>query len=119
LYEIINNNILIADKVKYCKNFVSKFRGLMFSKPLKKGEALILEADNEGILETTIHMMFVFFCIDVLWLNSGKMVVDIKKNVKAFTPWIIPKTEAKYIIELPKNTAKHINIGDVIEFRKK
>lgn len=119
LYELISNNILIADKVRYYKNFVCKAKGLMFSKPLRRGEALVLEADKEGILETTIHMLFVFFCIDVLWLNKDKQVVDIKENVKAFTPWIMPCKEAKYIIELPKNTAKHINIGDRIELRKK
>ena len=119
LYELINNNILIADKVKYSKNFVSKARGLMFSKPLRKGQALVLEANNEGILDTTIHMLFVFFCIDVLWLNKDKEVVDIRENIKAFTPWIMPGKEAKYIIELPKNTAKHIKIGDRIELRKK
>lgn len=118
LYEIINKNIVIADKVKYYKNFVCKAKGLMFSRPLKRGQALILEANNEGILDTTIHMLFVFFSIDVIWLNSNKEVVDIKRDVKSFSPWITPNKAAKYIIELPKNASKHIKIGDKIDIKE-
>ena len=115
LYKILKGKEVIADKVKYCGTFFSRLKGLMFSRRLKKGEALILEAVHENVLETTIHMFFVFFPIDVIWLNKNKKVVDIKRNVKPFMLWISPRDKAKYIIELPKGITKSIKIGDKIE----
>jgi len=117
-FEIIKDNIILADKAKLYEKFFFKARGLMFSMPLKKGKAIILEAEEEGILSTTIHMLFVFFPIDVVWVNIEKKVVDIKKNVMPFTPWLCPKNPAKYVIELPRNTIKHVKIGDALLFNE-
>lgn len=116
--KIIHKNIILADKARYIDNFLFKVKGLMFSKSLRKGGGLVLVADKEGILETTIHMLFVFFSIDIIWLNSKKIVVDVKRAALPFTPLIYPKKIAKYILELPKGTAKNIEIGDEILFRK-
>lgn len=66
-------------------------------------------------METTIHMLFVFFPIDVVWLDKNKKVVDKRENVKPFTPWITPGKAAKYVIELPRNTARHINKGCILK----
>ncbi|MBI4158930.1 DUF192 domain-containing protein [Candidatus Woesearchaeota archaeon] len=118
MIEIINKGIILADKVKINKDILSKMRGLMFSKPLKKGEALVLVSDEEGVFETTLHMFFVFFSIDILWLDKEYSVVDKREGVRSFTPLIIPKKAAKYVIELPKKTAQYVGIGDVVEFRK-
>ncbi|MBU1203548.1 MAG: DUF192 domain-containing protein [Nanoarchaeota archaeon] len=114
--EILCNGVILADRVKICDNIFSKTRGLMLSRPLKKGQGLVLRANEEGVLETTIHMMFVFFGIDVVWVNGGMEVVDVRENIRAFTPLIVPKKAAKYVIELPTGTARHVNVGDVIEF---
>ncbi len=120
MLEIVNksNGVVIADKAVLRKDVFFKTKGLMFSKPLKNGQALILEATEESISGSTIHMLFVFFKIDVIWLDQEKKVVDIKYGVRAFTPSISPREPAKYIIEVKKNTAKNIQIGDEIEFRE-
>ncbi len=116
--EIINKGVILADRVKFNEDVLSKIKGLMFSKSLKRGEAMVLVANEEGIFETTLHMFFVFFTIDIVWLDKEYRVVDKKENVKSFTPLIIPRKPAKYVIELPKSTAKYVSIGDVLEFRK-
>jgi len=118
MIELINKGVILADKVKINKDILSKMRGLMFSKPLKKGEALVLVSDEEGIFETTLHMFFVFFSIDILWLDKEYTVVDKREGVRSFTPLIVPCRAAKYVIELPKKTAQYVRIGDVVEFRK-
>ncbi|MDD4662623.1 MAG: DUF192 domain-containing protein, partial [Candidatus ainarchaeum sp.] len=51
----------------------------------------------------SIHMFFVFYRITVIFLNSKKDVVDIKKNLKPFRLYI-PKRKAKYVIEIPVDT---------------
>jgi uncharacterized membrane protein (UPF0127 family) len=114
--EIINNGVILADNVRYCKDIFSKTRGLMFRRKLKQGQGLILVADEESIYQTTIHMMFVFFPIDVIWLNKQKEVVDIKQNIKSFQPLITPRAPAKYVLELPVGTAKNIKLGDQLKF---
>lgn len=114
--KIVNDKIVIAGNVRFCDNVFSKAKGLMFSRRLKKGCALVLVNDGESVLETAIHMLFVFFAIDVVWLDSGLKVVDKRENIRAFTPFIAPREPAKYVLELPKNTARHINKGDILEF---
>ena len=45
-----------------------------------------------------LHMFFVFFSIDVIYLDKNYRVVEIKKNLKPF--WFYnPKKKAKFIIE--------------------
>ena len=104
--------ILLAKNAKACKNIFSKSLGLMFSKP----KSLIFVFKKEKIIP--LHMFFVFYPIDVLFLNKNNVVVEIKEN---FTPFAFhtPKYKAKYVIELPKDTIKKCNtkIKDKIEFQ--
>ncbi len=110
------NNKILADKIKYCTNTFSRTKGLRFSKPLKEKQALILVAEKESITETMIDMLFVFFPIDVLWLDKNKRVVDMRRSVKPFTFLIMPKRPAKYVVELKEGMANNINLGDELKF---
>ena len=114
--EITCKNIILADNVKICDDIFSRTRGLRFSRRLKMGDGLILVANGENTFETTIDMLFVFSTIDILWLNSKKEVVDMRRNVRPFTPFITPKKPAKYVIELPKSSTLNVKIGDAISF---
>jgi len=106
------NNKTLAQNTKLCKNNFSKARGLMFS---KKPKTLIFVFNKEKII--SLHMFFVFYPIDVLFLNKNKKVVQLKENFKPFRI-IIPTKPAKYIIELPNNTIKKTNtkLGDILSF---
>ena len=97
--EILKGNLILA-KAKYLDHFLPKVRGLMFAKPLLRGKGVVLVASHESILDSTIHMLFVFFPIDVLFLDKKKRVVEIKKNLKPFTIYN-SKRKAQYVIELP------------------
>ena len=83
--------------MKECNTFFTRFRGLMFSKP----DNLIFDLKRETRLGSSIHTMFVFFPINVYWLDSNKKVVDFCLNLRPFT-FKIPKKKARYIIELKK-----------------
>lgn len=109
----ITKNKIISKEKKFRMNFFSKSVGLMFSK--KDFIPLIFVFEKEKIVP--LHMLFVFFQIDVLFLNSEKRVVEIKENFKPFT-FYAPKNKAKYIMELPINCIKRnkIRINDKIEF---
>jgi len=103
---------IISKKHKLCKSDFSKALGLMFS---LKPHTLIFEFNKEK--KVSLHMLFVFFPIDVIYLNENKKVVEIKNNFKPFT-FYHPKKNAKYLIELPNGTIKksRTSIGDKIIF---
>ena len=112
---IINSTkktIFPAD-AKVCGDIFSKFAGLMFSK--RKERALILKFNKEKTVH--LHMFFVFYPIDVLFLDKSKIVVDKKENFKPFTS-CQSKKKAMYAVEMPDGTIKKTMtvIGDKIKF---
>lgn len=78
----------------------------MFFRKLKKGEALVLINNEESIVDTAIHTFFVFFPIDVVWLDKNKKIVDFRKNIRPFTPLVVPKKSAKYVVEMAGGSIK-------------
>jgi len=116
---IINTtkNRIIAKKTTLCRIFFSKMLGLMFSAKSKiKNKAMIFIFDKEQ--KVSIHMFFVFYNIDVLWLNKHKQVVEMK-TLHPFNIYY-PKRIAKYIIELESGTIKKTKtrIKDKIKFHE-
>lgn len=102
---------LLARNAKICKGIFSKSIGLMFSRK----KTLIFIFKKEKIVP--LHMLFVFYPIDVLFLNKSKVVVEKKKNFMPFT-FYTPKNKAKYVVELPIKTIKKTKtmLGNKIEF---
>lgn len=104
----------IVSRVQHCKNAREKALGLMFSVPIKD-KCLVLHFDPPRRVD--LHMMFVFYPIDVIFLSKSKRVVEIKENFLPFTAYLSRK-EASYAIELPDGTtlAKRIRLGDRLGF---
>ena len=107
-------NKILGAYFKLCDDIYSQFKGLMFSK--KRKLALIFKFSKERIIG--LHMLFVFYPIDVLFLNKNKIVVDKKENFKPFT-FCRSKKKATYAIELPEGTIKKTktDIGDKIGWK--
>ncbi|MBW3022673.1 DUF192 domain-containing protein [Candidatus Woesearchaeota archaeon] len=68
-------------------------------------------------LRRSLHMFFVFYPIDVLFLDSSGKVVEIKENFKPFSAYF-PKKKSKYVIELPAGAIKKSStqVGDTVSF---
>jgi len=113
---IINKtkNKIMANEFRLCKNFICKLVGLMFSKK-KKDFALIFEFKKDK--RVSLHTFFVFYPIDIVFLNEKKEVIEIKENMKPFS-FYFPKNKASYIIEFQTRIVKKTKtkIGDRIEF---
>ncbi|MBI2651786.1 DUF192 domain-containing protein [Candidatus Woesearchaeota archaeon] len=107
----LTRKIFLAKNAKLCLNIISKSIGLMFSKNPK---ALVFAFNKEKIVP--LHMLFVFYPIDVLFLDKNKIVVEIKRNLMPFS-FYKPKRKSKYVIELPCNSIKKTktNVGDKIK----
>ena len=109
----ITKKRIIADNAAICKNIIAKSLGLMFA---LKPKTLIFIFKKEKIIP--LHMLFVFYPIDVLFLDKNKIVVEIKEALMPFS-FYTPKNKAQYIIELPKGSVKKTKtkVGDRIGFQ--
>jgi len=95
---------IIAKDAEHAKSFFSRMRGLMLC---KKPKTLVLEASKSGIEPCSIHMFFMRFPIDVIWVDESGVVADTYESVKPFSLRIFsPERAAKYIIEAPVGTIK-------------
>ena len=94
--------------VTECRSFISQSFGLMFRYLSNDGLLFILKKPRKFDL----HMIFVFYAISIIFLDSNKKVIKITK-VKPFTLFI-KGIKSKYILEL-KNE-KNISVGDKVIF---
>ena len=109
----LTKNIIITKNSIFIDDNFSKFIGLMFSR--RQDKALIFEFNREKVIH--LHMFFVFYPIDVLFLDKNKFVADKKENFKPFT-FYKSKKRAMYAIELQQGAIKRTKteIGDKIKF---
>jgi uncharacterized protein len=112
-----NSEKRIIEKVRIADSYFKKMRGLMFEKKSNFDYALVFDVGKESRLKASIHMLFVFFPIDVVYLNSEKKVVDIVHGIKPFSLNYTPKAGARYFIELPEGKAENIRLKDKIEWK--
>lgn len=105
-------NLLV--KAKVYQNIFLLAKGLRFSPPLKKKEGLLLVSSTENLI--AIDMLFVFFSIDVIWLDKQKEVIYVARNVKPFTPYVAPPRKARYILECQADSTQSIKVKDRLSF---
>jgi uncharacterized membrane protein (UPF0127 family) len=98
----------------------SKTRGLMFRKDLPRGHGLLMtfpEGSNPGI-----WMLGMRFPLDLVFLDSEKMVVKVVENARpvglSWSTWRIYKAPASFVLEIPAGKIKESKtlVGDRLEF---
>lgn len=114
MLENVSKKKKIIERVRIAESFYAKFKGLMFESRKRFDYALVFDMLAESKLSCTIHMLFVFFPIDVIFLDEDKRVVDIARNLKPFKLSYTPKKAARYFVELPLGKISGIEAGDEI-----
>jgi len=106
-------NIVLSQEVKTCNSIFSKAKGFMFS--LNTQQALVFTFPKAKIVP--LHNFFVFFPLDVLFLDANKQVVEIKENFRPFA-FYVPRKSAMYIIEMAHGVVEETKttVGDVVSF---
>lgn len=105
---------LICTKTKILTSILEKATGLMFHKKIIDiGYVFVFNRP----MRIDLHMFFVFFPIDLLFLDKDKKVIEIKEGFKPFTLYY-SKKKAYYVVELPNGKVKEskTNIMDKIIF---
>ena len=104
-YKIINLDL----KILHANTFWQRFKGLLFHKSPIVEEGLLITRCN------SIHMFFMKFPVDAVFLDQTNTVVKVASNVK---PWsvISPVRSAYSTLELPSGTIskRSIGVGDTI-----
>jgi uncharacterized protein len=114
---MIQNNTrktLICNNERVLSSIFEKAQGLMFSKPIKDiGYIFVFDTPRR----IDLHMFFVFFPIDVLFLDSQKNVLELKENFRPFSIYY-SGSKASYVIELPAERIKDTKTraGDLLTF---
>jgi hypothetical protein len=108
---------IVAREVEVADTFWSRFRGLMFRRRFPQGKAILFRFKKPG--RHAVHMFFVRFPIDLLYLNRQFKIVEIREALK---PWRFyrPKHLATNLVELPAGSVRKLGIktGDQLEIRK-
>lgn len=110
---IKRGNDVIVSSHKMCNSIISKAFGLRFRRS-PKDSALIFTFRKPR--KVVMDMWFVFYPIDVVFLDSENKVVEIKES---FKPWSFyaSKNDVNVIIEFESGVVKKNNIlvGDKLE----
>ena len=103
-------NTIIAQKGEIARTFFSRMTGLLNRSALLSGEALIITRCQ------SIHMFFMRFPIDAIFVDKHNCVTGLVPNLKPFqlSPIFF---RSKYVIETPQGTIVQTktSFGDKIE----
>lgn len=102
-------------RAHWCHSFASKLRGFTFRRHLAEDEGLVLVESSDSRVTTSIHMLFVFFDLAVIWVNNEGQVVD-TILARPWRPSYLPQAPARYVIEGHPRLLDEVAVGDSIEF---
>jgi uncharacterized membrane protein (UPF0127 family) len=113
--QLRKGSLAVCQKVHYCSNIFSKGFGLMFRREKSvKDTAWVFYFKKQRRISLT--MLFVFFPIDVIFLDDKKTIVE----MTVLKPWSFynPAKYANYCIELRQGTIDSfkLKIGDSLNF---
>ena len=67
-----------AIRAPYCSSFFCRLRGLMFRSHLASDEGLLLVQERSSRVDASIHMLFVFTDLAVIWLDQDVVNMTIQ-----------------------------------------
>lgn len=114
MHSVVENRtrgVVVLARVKWCRSFLCRLRGLTFRRHLPADEGLLLVESRPSIAATAIHMLFVFFPIAAIWLDDSFSVVD-AKLARPFRPFYAPRAPARYVLEAAPVLLDLVSVGD-------
>jgi len=100
---------------RYCDSFTCQLRGLTFRRNLPSGEGLMLVQGRDSRLDASIHMLFVWINLAVVWINQANEVVDVKL-ARRWYPAYFPRRPARYVLEISEERLDDFKIGEHVRF---
>jgi len=93
----LTRGVDIVTRGQVANTFWTRLRGLIGRQALAPGEGLVI------IPCKGVHMGFMRFPIDVIYVDKHNRVVDVDEHLR---PWTIgrPRARSRYVIEVPAGT---------------
>ncbi|WP_299234062.1 DUF192 domain-containing protein [Natronomonas sp.] len=98
----------LATDVDVADGIVSQGLGLMFRRSIPDGYGLVFPFS--GASKRSLHMLFVPFDIDALWLVDGRVAA--RKRLSAWTGR--GRARADTVVELPAGAAEGVAVGEAV-----
>jgi uncharacterized membrane protein (UPF0127 family) len=98
----------------HCSSFFCRLRGLTFRSGILPQFGLLMVFRRDNRMDSSIHMMFVFMDLTVVWINNALEVVDVILARK-WRPLYVPKRPARYVLELHPERLHDFEIGDKVQ----
>ena len=87
----------------------------MFRRQIPDGWGLLLVQGKDSRLDAAIHMLAMWIDLGVIWINSQGEVVD-TCLARRWRPAYVPKSPARYILEMNVTHLSDFSVGDRITF---
>ena len=108
VHETADGARTLAGDAERAEGLFAQGIGLMFRRSIPEGYALVFPFS--GVSTRGLHMLFVPFDIDALWLVDGE--VRARERLSAWTGR--GRAEADTVIELPAGAADGVSVGDTV-----
>jgi len=107
----------LASNVEAADTTLEQTKGLMFRSSIPDDYAMVFQFEDPPFFVPaalthwrSIHMLFVRFPLDVIWLLDGEV-----RQVKTLRPWTgLGMDRADTILELPAGAADGVEPGDAV-----
>jgi uncharacterized membrane protein (UPF0127 family) len=106
---------VLIDSARWCESRFCRLRGLQFRQSPKPGEGLLLVMSKDSVVETSIHMFFVFFPIAAVWINSQGQITH-AQLAKPWRPYYASPRPARYVLETTPDFLEKVTVGDEVDF---
>jgi uncharacterized membrane protein (UPF0127 family) len=97
----------------YCASFLCRLRGLTFRRHLPSNFGILLVETRDSRIESSIHMLFTWIKLAVVWINTQGEIVDVKMAY----PWRLayfPQKPARYVLELSETHINNFQVGEYV-----
>ena len=112
----VSDDAVVCEKLVLGESFGQRFLGLMGRASQPDGEGLYLPS-------TSIHMMFMRFPIDALFVSkedddAQRTVVRLRPDLPAWRGLVMPVRGAEGVVEMPAGTLARVGVveGDTVVF---
>lgn len=118
----VTRRTVLTERTEVAKSEWQKTKGLMFRGSLAKNAGLLMKFSGET--KPGIWMPFMRFPIDIIFISTGKKVVDVKEKALPISrhpkTWriYVPKAKCEWVLEVNAGHARETKtkIGDELRF---
>ena len=104
----------IAGNIEFARTIFRQSLGLMFRKNIPSGYSMIFVLEKPSAVN--VHMLFVFFPIDVIFLDENKKITGLSR----LRPWVGYKAmkNIKYLLEMKAGAIEKfkLSVGGQMDF---